>query len=77
MSDTGPNAVRAGAHIVFRDIGGLRHLVRVASIICISDTDETMSESVVQLPGGRLIVVAMPFEPLATMVAVDRDPIRP
>ena len=48
---------RCGPFIVFRDEDGLRHAVRLASVLAVSDADCDQAATVFQLPGGRSIIV--------------------
>ena len=48
---------RHGSTLVFRDQDGIRHAVRTSAIIAASDVDTTRDATVVQLPGGRFLMV--------------------
>ena len=48
---------RRGSTIVFHDEDGIFHAVRVSAIIAASDADAMGDATVVQLPGGRFLVV--------------------
>ncbi len=48
---------KVSGFVVLRDDGGLRHAVRPGCILAISDADETQGETIVQLPGGRTLLI--------------------
>lgn len=50
-------AERVGAFLVFRDQDGVRHAVKLAAVLSVSDGDVDGCSAVVQLTGGRTIVV--------------------
>jgi len=53
---------RVGGYLVFRDGDGLRHAVRVGTVLALSDADESQTSTVVQLPGGRALMVGIPMD---------------
>ena len=50
-------AERHGSMLVFQDADGLRHAVRASAILAASDADEARDATVIQLPGGRFVIV--------------------
>lgn len=53
---------RVGAFVVVIDGDGLRHAVRLGSVLALSDGDEAQDTTVMQLPGGRAVRVLAPLE---------------
>lgn len=49
--------MRCGPFVILKDEEGLRHAVRQAAILAISDTDDTSSSTVIQLAGNRTSVI--------------------
>ncbi len=49
--------MRCGPFVILKDEEGLRHAVRQAAILAISDTDDTSSSTVIQLAGNRTAVI--------------------
>lgn len=52
---------RIGAFVVFTDENGLRHAVRLGSVLALSDGDDRQDTTVLQLPGGRAILIQAPL----------------
>lgn len=53
---------RRGQFVVFEDGDGGRHAVRVTAIVAASDLDQCRDATILQLPGGRAVMVRMPLE---------------
>lgn len=53
---------RIGSFVVFVDGDGLRHAVRLGSVLGLSDGDDRQDTTVIQLPGGRAILIQSPLE---------------
>lgn len=53
---------RVGAFVVFADENGLRHAVRLGSVLALSDGDERQDTTVMQLPGGRAVLIQVPLD---------------
>lgn len=53
---------QVGRYVVLRDHNGLRHAIRRGSVVAASDSDPCQDATLLQLPGGRALVVAEPFE---------------
>ena len=53
--------VRHGPFIVFTDLDGSRHAVRLSSVAAVSDLDQSQDATLLQLPGQRAVVVMKPF----------------
>ena len=60
---------RRGSTLVFHDEDGIRHAVRVSAIIAASDADAMGNATVVQLPGGRFVVVRTCLEEVIQWMA--------
>ena len=60
---------RRGSTLVFHDEDGIRHAVRVSAIIAASDADAIGNATVVQLPGGRFVVVRTCLEEVIQWMA--------
>ncbi len=60
---------RRGSTLVFHDEDGIRHAVRVSAIIAVSDADAMGNATVVQLPGGRFVVVRTSLEEVIQWMA--------
>lgn len=54
--------MRVGAFIVLTDDEGLRHAVRLGSVIALSDADSSQDTAVMQMPGGRTVLIRAPLE---------------
>lgn len=61
MSATTVNR-RVGAFVLFADDNGVRYAVRLGSILALSDGDETRESTVLQMPGGRAVLVPASLE---------------
>ena len=53
---------RAGGFLVLTDVDGIRHAIRLGSVLAVSDADGHQDTAVVVLPGGRAILIAEPLE---------------
>lgn len=53
---------RFGPFIVFRDSDGLRHAVRLGTVLAISDAGDQQGMTWLSLPGGRQIIVHASLE---------------
>lgn len=53
---------RVGAFVLFADDNGVRYAVRLGSILALSDGDETRETTVLQMPGGRAVLVPASLE---------------
>jgi len=60
-------AGRLGQHLWFRDCDGIRHLVRIASIQMVCDTDQTQDETVLFVANKQLRV-PIPLDTLMPMI---------
>ena len=60
---------RRGSTLVFHDEDGIRHAVRVSAIIAASDADAMGAATVVQLPGGRFLMVRTSLEEVIQWMA--------
>lgn len=49
--------LRHGPFVVFRDEDDLRHAVRLGSVMGLSDADTCQSATIMQLPGGRVVLI--------------------
>ena len=59
---------RHGGFLVLTDTTGRRHAVRIGALAGLSDADDDRAETIVQLPGGRYFVVAVPLEDFLAML---------
>jgi hypothetical protein len=48
---------RAGPYVIFVDEDGLRHAVRPAAVLALSDGDDLRGLTVMQMTGGRTVLV--------------------
>lgn len=53
---------RVGAFVVFADDEGVRYAVRLGSILALSDADSCQDATVMQLPGGRSLLIRATLE---------------
>ena len=53
---------RVGAFVVFADDEGVRYEVRLGSIMSLSDADSCQDATVMQLPGGRALLIRATLE---------------
>ena len=53
---------RVGAFVVFMDENGLRHAVKLGSVLSLSDGDDHQDTTVMQIPGGRVVLIQAPLE---------------
>ncbi len=52
---------RVGGFIVLVDEEGMRHAVRCGAVLALSDMDETGTDTVMVLPGGRAVTIRRPL----------------
>jgi hypothetical protein len=55
-------ALRVGGFVIFRDEDGLRHAVRSAAILALSDADEAGTSTAMQMTGNRVVVIQTSFD---------------
>ena len=60
---------RRGSTLVFHDQDGIRHAVRVSSIIAASDADSTRDATIIQLPGSRFLMLRVRLDEVAEWLA--------
>ena len=65
---------RYGGFLVLVDTTGRRHAIRIGALTGLSDADDAQSETVVQLPGGRFVIVAAPLEDILAAVGPGGSP---
>ena len=53
---------RMGAFVLFVDSDGLRHAVRLGSVLALSDADSCQDTTVMQMPGGRAVLIRASLE---------------
>jgi len=53
---------RVGAFVVFADDEGVRYAVRIGSILALSDADNCQDATIMQLPGGRALLIRATLE---------------
>lgn len=53
---------RVGAFVVFVDENGVRYAVRFGSVLALSDGDDRRDTTVLQLPGGRAVLIQAPLD---------------
>ena len=53
---------RIGPFLLLVDCDGMRHAVRLGSVMALSDGDEAQDTTVVQFPGGRSLRILAPLE---------------
>ena len=53
---------RRGQFVVYEDGDGGRHAVRVTAIVAARDVDQCRDATILQLPGGRAVMVRMPMD---------------
>jgi hypothetical protein len=78
------NGYRIGSYLVLVDMDGLRHAVRVTSILSVSDADMCQDTAVV-VAAGRQIIVPVPWHTVmgwidgdaAAGVAIGEEPTAP
>ena len=54
--------MRVGAFVVLTDDEGLRQAIRLGSVLALSDADNCQDTAVMQLPGGRTVLIYAPLE---------------
>ena len=54
--------MRVGAFVVLTDDEGLRHAVRLGSVLALSDADSCQDTAIMQMPGGRTVLIRAPLE---------------
>lgn len=57
-----PVGHRVGPFLIFADGDARRHAVRLNSVLALSDGDAQQDTTVMQLPGGRVILIQSPME---------------
>lgn len=57
---------RVGAFVVFADDEGVRHAVRLGAVLVLSDADACQDATVLQMPGGRALLIRASFEAVLT-----------
>ncbi|TDH60240.1 hypothetical protein E2C06_23210 [Dankookia rubra] len=60
---------RLGPFILLTDGEGLRHAVRANAIVALSDADDQLGTTTIQLPGGRALLILVPFEDVLAWVS--------
>lgn len=53
---------RIGSFLVLVDQDGVRHAVKPGAVLCVSDADQGRDATVLQLPGGRVLLVPQPMD---------------
>lgn len=53
---------RVGSFVLFSDENGVRYAVRLGSVLALSDGDEARESTVLQMPGGRAVLVPVTLE---------------
>lgn len=48
---------RIGAFVIFADDEGLRHAVRLGSVLALSDADNCQDSTIMSMPGGRVVLI--------------------
>ena len=54
--------MRVGAFVLFVDDEGLRHAVRLGSVLALSDADSCQDSTVMQMTGGRSVLIRASLE---------------
>lgn len=54
--------MRVGAFVILIDDEGLRHAVRLGSVLALSDADNCQDTAVMQMPGGRTVLIRASLE---------------
>ncbi len=54
--------MRHGPFVIFRDDEDLRHAVRLGAVMGLSDADTCQDATIMQLPGGRVVLIRAAFE---------------
>ena len=54
--------MRVGAFVILTDDEGLRHAVRLGSVLALSDADSCQDAAVMLMPGGRTVLIRAPLE---------------
>lgn len=54
--------LRVGAFVVFAAEDGIRYAVRLGAVLVISDADACQDATVMQMPGGRSVLIQSSFE---------------
>lgn len=53
---------RMGAFVLFVDDEGLRHAVRLGSVLALSDADNCQDTTIMQMPGNRSVLIRASLE---------------
>ncbi len=61
--------LRRGRYLVLVDTEGLRHAVRIGSVLAASDADSNQDLTALQLPGGRCVLVRCSLDDLLDWLA--------
>lgn len=61
MSAVDPG-VRVGTFVTFAGDDGLRYAVRLGAILVVSDADACQDATILQMPGGRSVLIRSSFE---------------
>ena len=61
MSTTLDNR-RVGSFVLIVDDNGVRFAVKLGAILALSDGDESRETTVMQMPGGRAVLIRTPLE---------------
>ena len=56
------SGMRTGAFVVFADDDGLRHAVRLGSVLALCDADESRDRTLLMMPGSRIVLVGHPLD---------------
>jgi len=52
---------RMGPFVMFADNDGLRHAVRLGSVLALSDADACCETTLLLMPGGRVLLIQFPL----------------
>ena len=53
---------RIGAFVLFADDNGVRYAVRLGAVLALGDGDEARNTTIMQMPGGRAVLIPAPLE---------------
>jgi hypothetical protein len=54
--------LRQGPFVIFRDDEDLRQAVRLGAVMALSDADTCQDATIMQLPGGRVVLIRAGFD---------------
>ena len=57
---------RVGAFVLLVDDNGVRYAVRLGAVLAMSDGDESRDTTIMQMPGGRAVLIRTPLEEVLT-----------